>query len=715
VQSGFVCFMNREDAEEAMEGCNETDPFNVGRLLMMRWGKNVKKSVRQGTGGGIAINPLQMGALERPRNDFYEEANFPSGSDGPPHVIELRGHNQAPSDISKAQPYEASVHSADAIRVEMPTDPNRYHFITTVASYVSKDGSNLERALIASEGGNPLFNFLTLKAASEQQRKEHLFYRWRVYSFCQGDSYSIWRAEPFVMFHPQGRYWIPPPLDKKAGIQETENKDERTEVLRQEKDKRRQHQGTREYLTGRQLERAKGGRRKGKCGAMNYDGGAKLTDEELYQFHLLVSRKLSISRETICSAMAFCFEKSGSAKEIAALLKQALTDDSPLVTVDMRIARLYLLSDILFNSQQPGVKNAFMYRDSLEKMAPEIFTSLGRHGGGSIGRMTMNKLRIAVSTVLGAWAEWSVYDHVFLDELQDRFEGKDIKDTRLIEQDQVTQEPEPKEEEKPPEPAEVIINTPQGGWTEVNEDADRDSEGENANDEQLDDVDGEPVEKNTCNSETTDYRVGKDGHTSGDTDGQTSQTLEVDRLEGTRNKEKGADASAHSNEVDTTGGMAFAEEEVDGVAMEIDDLDGTIEEEDVPVEEDEGDGTPLEDEGVDGAPLELSYIEGAPIEDREVDGAPIEDINVDGAPVEDDAIDGVPVFADGNVGAPIEEEGDIDGSPLEGDDIDGAPLEGDDTDGAPIDGNALDDEDLDGEAMEDGEDVDGEEIDGEEI
>ena len=43
--TGFVCFENREDAEDAMESCNETDPFNVGRHLMMKWGKNVKKIV----------------------------------------------------------------------------------------------------------------------------------------------------------------------------------------------------------------------------------------------------------------------------------------------------------------------------------------------------------------------------------------------------------------------------------------------------------------------------------------------------------------------------------------------------------------------------------------------------------------------------------------------------------------------------------------------
>ncbi len=29
----------------------------------------------------------------------------------------------------------------------------------------------------------------------------------------QGDSYWIWRTEPFAMFHPRGRFWIPPPLE----------------------------------------------------------------------------------------------------------------------------------------------------------------------------------------------------------------------------------------------------------------------------------------------------------------------------------------------------------------------------------------------------------------------------------------------------------------------------------------------------------------------
>ena len=67
--------MNREDAEEAMEACNEADPFNVGRMLMMRWGKNVKKNVRQGTGGGTTIQPLLPREIESPADIFEQDPN----------------------------------------------------------------------------------------------------------------------------------------------------------------------------------------------------------------------------------------------------------------------------------------------------------------------------------------------------------------------------------------------------------------------------------------------------------------------------------------------------------------------------------------------------------------------------------------------------------------------------------------------------------------
>ena len=62
----------------------------------------------------------------------------------------------------------------------------------------------------------------------------------------------------------------------------------------------------------------------------------------------------------------------------------------------------------------------WLVADAIERMSPDVFQSLGSHGGG---RMTKNKLRKAVSSVLGAWTNWSVYNSTFIDELESKFEG----------------------------------------------------------------------------------------------------------------------------------------------------------------------------------------------------------------------------------------------------------------------------------------------------
>ena len=208
-----------------MDACNERDPFNVGRLLMMRWGKNVKKLVKRGTGGGMALKPIvkraQNSARSRGTNNVHQRPNPPNERarpqrspgveeedddtgpgrpGGPPSVIDTRADHH---NIAVPIKYEASIHGQDAIVVKIPADRDRSRFISTVAFFVSKDGSHLENRLSQRENQNPKFNFLSLpENATEEERSEHIFYRWRVFAFCQGDGYSSWRTEPFVMFHP---------------------------------------------------------------------------------------------------------------------------------------------------------------------------------------------------------------------------------------------------------------------------------------------------------------------------------------------------------------------------------------------------------------------------------------------------------------------------------------------------------------------------------
>mmetsp|Transcript_12335 Transcript_12335/g.22428 ORF Transcript_12335/g.22428 Transcript_12335/m.22428 type:complete len:152 (-) Transcript_12335:1116-1571(-) len=108
--TGFVCFMNRQDAEDAMEACDETDPFHVGRRIMMRWGKNVKK-VSSATMTPFAATKRTNNA-KRPR---FDSAPITSTA-----LRESLG--------------------SDAIQVVILEDSSRARFITTIASFVAKDG-----------------------------------------------------------------------------------------------------------------------------------------------------------------------------------------------------------------------------------------------------------------------------------------------------------------------------------------------------------------------------------------------------------------------------------------------------------------------------------------------------------------------------------------------------------------------------------------------
>ena len=661
--------MNREDAEEAMEACSESDPFNVGRPLMMRWGKNVKKLVKRGTGGGIAIAPIRRNQSVASTNSADLQPESPLGypQESPrrgsrlPRFIETRPDR---TNVGQAAVYQREIHGEDAILVEIPPDRIRYHFISIVASFVARDGSNLERRVIEAESGNQQFNFLTLENASEKQRQENIFYRWRVYAFCQGDGFAAWRTDPFVMFHPNGRYWIPPVLNAEAARLEVQDELEREDTIKQQKQERRRFTEKREFLTGRQMERARTERRKGSRRGPTVEGGAKLTEEELKQFDLLVKKELSVSRETICSAMAFCFEKSGAAKEIAVLLKLALIDDNPAVTVEMRIARLYLLSDVLFNSQQPGVRNAFLYRDAVEKMAPGIFARLGKHGGGNVGRMTMNKLRTAISSVLGAWTEWSVYNPTFLDELEARFEGREIELIPEGQKEEIEQAEEVKQEEEiPSDNAEVIVDQPRGDWKEVSEDADDNYE--------QDASDGEPLDS--------------DGVEIEDDDGESPAREDVTQNGDWHVKNAGVDG----NDLDDADGEPVDGDDIDGAAMVVTEVDGAS----------------VDGEDIDGDPVESNKIHNEGMDGSEVDGDPINGT----------AVGSMAIVCDGkisNVKDLSPEE--IGGEDLNGKDVDAEDLDGEAVDGIELDGEAIDEEDLDGEVMG-SEDLDGKSVDGQDL
>jgi len=245
-------------------------------------------------------------------------------------------------------------------------------------------------------------------------------------------------------------------------------------------------------------------------------------------------------------------------------------------SIDTRVARLYLLSDVLFNSQQPGIRNAFRYRDAVERMSPDIFASLGRHGDqGNLGRMRLNKLKLAANAVLSAWTNWSVFDHTFIAELEARFEGREIMTKAAVEADPVAlEETVEVAQEKIP----VVIDRPRGEFTEVTEEHDKRmvmpppppsetvennairaiifekhapvTSERDANQLAEDDIDGEPLEDDDLDEETLrlldeDYFISPDetnaGHKNNedDIDGEPVSDDEFDDALQERHSESG--------------------------------------------------------------------------------------------------------------------------------------------------------------------------------
>jgi U2-associated protein SR140 len=422
--TGFVCFMSRKDAEDAVDAYCDADVFGNGRRIVLRWGKNVKKTVK--FGAGVPSNMRKKPRASNEAGNTTDKEAYDVQTETKQSTAYSLEQNKAKATQLSASlksdtpVYDPVKHSADAIVVIAPADVLRLKFISTIASFVAKDGSVLEQKLIEAESSNPHFQFLSHGDGDEVRMAEHIFYRWRVYSFCQGDGENIWRTEPFVMFEPLGRWWIPPPLNAEAARMEEEA------AKRREKDRVAAQEERRRLAQKKEFtERARFSR-----------GELKLNNWERETFTDLLRKKLCASQESICDAMSFAFEKSGAAREISEMLKESLLEQDGGISADTRIARLFLLSDILFNSQQPGVKNAFFYRDSIEKMSPEIFASLGRHGNGRAGRMTMAKLRKAVSSVLSAWVNWSVFDSSYIDDLESKFEGRKIAVARVIQEEE---------------------------------------------------------------------------------------------------------------------------------------------------------------------------------------------------------------------------------------------------------------------------------------
>uniref|UniRef100_A0AAZ3RRN6 U2 snRNP-associated SURP motif-containing protein n=1 Tax=Oncorhynchus tshawytscha TaxID=74940 RepID=A0AAZ3RRN6_ONCTS len=258
--------------------------------------------------------------------------------------------------------------SEAVVKVVIPTERNLLGLIHRMIEFVVREGPMFEAIIMSKEKNNPDLRFLF-----DNKSQEHVYYRWKLYSILQGEPPSEWRTADFRMFRG-GSIWRPPLLNPYLHGDEEVGEEEESPSLEEE------HRERLEMLL----------------------------------------RGLTPRREDIGDAMLFCLERAEAAEEVVGSIAESLSLlQTPL---QKKIARLYLVSDILYNSCAK-VANASYYRKYFEAKLPQIFGDISDAYRNIQARLQAEQFKQKIMGCFRAWEDWAVYPESYLIQLQNIFLG----------------------------------------------------------------------------------------------------------------------------------------------------------------------------------------------------------------------------------------------------------------------------------------------------
>ncbi|XP_017262001.1 U2 snRNP-associated SURP motif-containing protein isoform X4 [Kryptolebias marmoratus] len=322
---------------------------------------------------------------------------------------------------------------------------NLLSLIHRMIEFVVREGPMFEAMVMNREINNPMYRFLF-----DNQSPAHVYYRWKLYTILQGETPAKWRTEDFRMFK-NGSLWRPPPLNP--------------------------------YLHGPYDD--------GEEGEEEDEANKKgcLKEEERDKLEEML-RGLTPRRGDIAEAMLFCLNHAEAAEEIVECVTESLSIlKTPL---PKKIARLYLVSDVLYNSSAK-VTNASYYRKYFETKLCQIFSDLNATYKAIQGHLQSENFKQRVMSCFRAWEDWAVYPDPFLIKLQNIFLGL-VNLSSEKEVPSVVPEPEPAEDLDGAPFGEYVDGTPLEDVDGVPIDA-RALDGAPIDGAPLDDLDGVPIKQ----------------------------------------------------------------------------------------------------------------------------------------------------------------------------------------------------------------------------
>ncbi|KAG7264560.1 hypothetical protein CRUP_019968 [Coryphaenoides rupestris] len=261
------------------------------------------------------------------------------------------------------------------VKVVIPTERNLLSLIHRMIEFVVREGPMFEAMIMNREINNPMYRFLF-----ENQSPAHVYYRWKLYTILQGEAPAKWRTEDFRMFK-SGSLWRPPPLNPylHGPYDEADDPEDEDDAS--------------------------------KKGSLKEEERDKL-EETL--------RALTPRKGDVAEAMLFCLTRADAAEEIVECITESLSIlKTPL---PKKIARLYLVSDVLYNSSAK-VSNASYYRKFFESKAVSGLLRPHATYKSIQGHLQSENFKQRVMACFRAWEDWAVYPDPFLIKLQNIFLG----------------------------------------------------------------------------------------------------------------------------------------------------------------------------------------------------------------------------------------------------------------------------------------------------
>nr|CAI5865219.1 unnamed protein product [Callosobruchus analis] len=275
--------------------------------------------------------------------------------------------------LPKSQEELNEILSRAVVKVVIPQDRNLLMLIHRMVEFVVREGPMFEAMIMNREINNPQFRFLF-----ENQSPTHIYYRWKVYSILHGDSQKEWHTKEFRMFK-HGSIWKPPIMNC--------------------------------YTNGMPDELVKEDEMKDSSkGSLSHSQRDRLED---------LIRVLTPEKNKIGEVMVFCIEHSEAAEEIAECITESLSNESTALT--KKIARLYLVSDILHNCQVK-VNKAYFFRKAFESRLIGIMKMIKETYDKLEGRLQAEGFKIRVLRTLKAWED-TIYPKDFMLKLHNTFLG----------------------------------------------------------------------------------------------------------------------------------------------------------------------------------------------------------------------------------------------------------------------------------------------------